>query len=343
MSRPGGSRAAPAGRTVGEPCTAVRLRDGRVLGLLEVGATDGPAAIHFHGGGCSRLEALFFADAARELGVRLICLDRPGIGRSDPHPKARLLDWADDVREVADQLGLERFAVLGMSSGAPFALACALRLADRVTGCGLISGLPPPQIVERYGPSWMRTGWALARRLPGPSLAAARLVTGDAPRPAGLIEAQVRATMLMMSPAERRAFAAPDTRRRLTRAIVEHYRQGGRGGREDLALVMRPWGFEPGRLAGPALRLWHGEQDRIVPCRLARRFAATLPGCTGRYFEGDGHFSLLFSRTTEILGEMVPWRASNEGSNAGGERRTSRVICGARERLAPNASPMTQT
>ena len=299
------SRAVLASAADSEPYVPIRLRDGRMLGRLEVGNADGPAVIHCHGGGSSRLEALFFEEAADRLGARFLCVDRPGIGRSDPHPGARLVDWADDVRELADQLQLERFAVLGMSSGAPFALECARRLADRITGCGLISGLPPPQMVERYGPLLMRAAWGLARRVPGASRATVRLALGDSPRSPRAVEVQVRATMMMMSKAERRVFSAPGIRAQLTRAIVQHYRLGGQGGRDDLALVMRPWGLDLDRLSPPVLRLWHGELDRIVPCRLARAFAGSLRGCEASYFEGEGHFSLLFNRADEILREMI--------------------------------------
>ena len=70
-------------------------------------------------------------DAANRLGLRVIALDRPGIGYSDPRTGDRLLDWPADVAEVADQLGIERFAVQGMSAGGPYALACAHLLGPR--------------------------------------------------------------------------------------------------------------------------------------------------------------------------------------------------------------------
>jgi pimeloyl-ACP methyl ester carboxylesterase len=94
----------------------IRLSDGRRLQAFEVGKSDGPSIFHCHGNGSSRLEVLTVAAAAEQLGVRLISLDRPGIGRSDPKPGYRLLDWPDDVVEVADQLGIEQFAVEGFSS-----------------------------------------------------------------------------------------------------------------------------------------------------------------------------------------------------------------------------------
>ena len=70
-----------------------RLRDGRTFGYMEVGKIDGPPIFHCHGSGSSRLEVNLLAAAATAQGVRLIGLDRPGIGRSDPKAGYRLLDW----------------------------------------------------------------------------------------------------------------------------------------------------------------------------------------------------------------------------------------------------------
>jgi pimeloyl-ACP methyl ester carboxylesterase len=82
----------------------MRTRDGRNIGVLEVGQAAGVPVFHFHGSGSSRVEALLVAGAAEKTGVRLIALDRPGIGRSDPCDRDRLLDWPDQVVEVADAL-----------------------------------------------------------------------------------------------------------------------------------------------------------------------------------------------------------------------------------------------
>jgi pimeloyl-ACP methyl ester carboxylesterase len=106
----------PTGRT-GD--STIHLRDGRRLAILEVGKSDGPPIFHCHGNGSSRLEVLTVQAAAEQLGVRLMSLDRPGIGGSDPKPGYRLLDWPDDVVEVADQLGIERFAQEGLPTPTP--------------------------------------------------------------------------------------------------------------------------------------------------------------------------------------------------------------------------------
>src|SRR5690242_21633757 len=111
--------------------STIQLRDGRALGYMEVGKSDGAPIFHFHGNGTSRLEVLTVQAVAENVGVRLIGLDRPGIGRSDAKAGYRLLDWPDDVVEVAEALGIERFAVEGLSGGGPYALACAYKTPHR--------------------------------------------------------------------------------------------------------------------------------------------------------------------------------------------------------------------
>ena len=83
----------------------IRLRDGRRTGLLIAGVRDGYPVLHCHGFPSSRLEVRLLASAAVEAGVRLIGIDRPGIGRSDPRSGFAVGDWAGDFREFADQLG----------------------------------------------------------------------------------------------------------------------------------------------------------------------------------------------------------------------------------------------
>jgi pimeloyl-ACP methyl ester carboxylesterase len=120
----------------------VKLADGRMLGYAEYGDPEGEPILEFHGLPGSRFydldhEALFQARA------RLLTLERPGIGLSDPLPERALTDWPLDVADLADTMGFDRFAVLGTSSGGPYALATGLALSERVTGVGLLCALGP--------------------------------------------------------------------------------------------------------------------------------------------------------------------------------------------------------
>src|SRR5207245_3071247 len=103
----------------------VRLPDGRRLAYDDAGDPAGRPLLFFHGLGASRRARHPDDGVAAGLGVRLLTVDRPGIGGSDPLLRRRLLDWPGDVAALADELGLDRFAVAGWSAGGPHALACA--------------------------------------------------------------------------------------------------------------------------------------------------------------------------------------------------------------------------
>src|SRR5438046_6812360 len=121
----------------------LRLRDGRRLGYCEHGVRAGKPILYFHGWPGSRIEAQLAAPAARRYNARLIAVDRPGFGMSDFKAHRTLLDWPADVAELADTLGLDRFAVAGVSGGGPYALACARRIPDRLTSVIVVCGLGP--------------------------------------------------------------------------------------------------------------------------------------------------------------------------------------------------------
>jgi pimeloyl-ACP methyl ester carboxylesterase len=113
---------------------ALSLPDGRSLAYAEWGTSSGPPVLLFHGGPGSRLFCPDY-EATMSSGVRLITIDRPGLADPIPNPVGRCW-WADDVAGLADALHLDRFAVVGFSSGGPHALVCASALEERVTFVG---------------------------------------------------------------------------------------------------------------------------------------------------------------------------------------------------------------
>lgn len=121
--------------------TTLQLHDGRTLGYAEYGMRDAKALFYFHGQPGSLLEARFLAEQAKHSGIRLIGIDRPGMGLSRFKAGRRLLDWPDDVAELADSPYIDRFAVVGFSGGGPYALVCAYKIPHSLTACGIISGI----------------------------------------------------------------------------------------------------------------------------------------------------------------------------------------------------------
>ena len=128
----------------------VRLRDGRALAYAEWGDLHGPPVFFFHGSPLSRLWCPD-EEATQAAGVHLVAVDRPGFGRSDLQPGRRLVDWPLDVAELADALGIDRFAVAGYSAGGPYAVACAALIGERVTRAGLVSTTAHLVLRERPG------------------------------------------------------------------------------------------------------------------------------------------------------------------------------------------------
>lgn len=289
-----------------EPYSLLRLPDRRALGYLQVGKADGPAVFHFHGHGSSRLEALMLEEQALAQGLRVIALDRPGIGRSDPRTGDRLLDWPLDVAAAADSLGIDKFAVQGMSAGGPYALACARLIPQRLTACGLISAVPPPEIARRSGPGLRRFAWWVAHRFP--NYLRRRLVQF---RPDGQPdEDMVRRRMLRVSQwlGGRDELLMQDIEMRalLARTMVETARQGAAANRDEIERLVRPWGFDVRHLDFDRIFLWHGEMDRIMPVGPARLLAKRLVGCRATFYSEEGHFSVLANRAADLLAALKP-------------------------------------
>lgn len=265
----------------------LRLRDGRRLGIAEYGARDGEPILYFHGHPGSRLEAQLADDAAKQAGLWVIALDRPGYGRSDFQPGRTILDWPGDVAEAADRLDIGKFAVIGASGGGPYALACGHELPERIRAVGVLSGVGPYQArgVTR-GMRWQnRVGFQLGSRWP----ALARLIMRSMARniqrrPEATIDALAQA----MSPVDAAIVRRPEVRRMLRDDITEAFRHGSDGAAWDVVLLGRPWGFALEDIT-PVVYLWQGEADVLVPPAMGRHMAAHLPHCRARTFPGEGH------------------------------------------------------
>ena len=121
----------------------VQLSDGRRIAYQEYGDQEGHPVFFFHGWIGSRLDFGPNNDIARELGMRVIAVDRPGCGSSDFQQDRGLLDWPDDVSGLADALGIETFAICGHSFGGPYVAVCAHLLPDRVTSAAIVAGISP--------------------------------------------------------------------------------------------------------------------------------------------------------------------------------------------------------
>lgn len=266
----------------------VELSDGRALGYDELGPGDGFPIVGFGGTTMSRLAHL--GDAPEAAGVRLVLVDRPGYGLSDVHPGRTLLDWPSDIAQLAGALGLDRFAVYGMSGGGPHALACGYALAERVTAVGLVSS---------PGPVWDRR--ELRFSLPPHRQPLVEVAARDPDEAARrLLEDCRRQLDEARRDARHDDVADPELRARLRASLLETADRGPEGYARDLILLfVSPWGFAPEDVTVPTL-IWHGDRDPAVPLDVARFYARTIPRSTLHIFPGEGHLAL-WSHAEQIL------------------------------------------
>ena len=278
----------------------VRLPDGRRLGFAEYGDPGGRPVVYCHGWPSSRYQAAFLDGDAARLGLRILAPDRPGLGLSDPLPGRGFGDWPGDVTGLADALGLERLRVLGISGGGPYALAACARSAGRIERGAVICGAPP--LGRREDRNHMH--WTY-RSLAGMKSLRRVAVRGILPLSRWMIARGAdRAPMSWMlksvPPRDREALHSKGGWDMVTRSYLEAIRRGPSGMLADGELYLRDWDFDPAEIRVP-VRFWHGEADANLPCAVARRLAAAVPGAEGDWIEGEGHYSIAVHFSTAAL------------------------------------------
>lgn len=265
----------------------VQLGDGRTLGYAEYGRPEGRPVFYFHGMPGSRLLGGQLVPAAEELNLRIVAPDRPGIGLSDFKPHRRLTDWPDDVVELADLLGVDRFAVVGTSGGGPYALACAWKIPERLRGVAVVSGVGPldvPGAEEGMSPQ-MALARRLSRRAPWtirPVMALLGTMSRRAP------EAPMKQIEKSAPEPDRAVMANPDARELIRDGGAEAFRAGSRGVAHDMRLTGESWGFPLGEIPDK-VDLWQGEEDTTVSLVTAKWLVAQIPNCRATFVPDAGH------------------------------------------------------
>jgi pimeloyl-ACP methyl ester carboxylesterase len=264
------------------------LSDGRSIGYAEYGSSDQPPLFVFHGLPGSRLDIAEMW-ATTPTNARIIAPDRPGFGLSTFRPLARLADWADDVRQLADALGIERFLVAGFSGGGPHALSVAHYLPDRVIAAASISGAGTfSDPADRKGMNVVnKVIFALARRTPALLwLLAAPQARQIKRNPGSVIDKTARNKHVPSG--DRAVLSDPRTREIMIEAAPEMFRQGVRGFIQEAHLTVTPWGFDPATVKAP-VTFWHGDADKNVPLESMRGLSSRIADCDVTVYPGEGH------------------------------------------------------
>jgi pimeloyl-ACP methyl ester carboxylesterase len=286
----------------------IRLPDGRNLGYAEVGDPAGAPLVYFHGNPGSRLDFASerYDEALRTAGVRFIGTDRPGFGLSDPKPGRGHTDWAADVSALADSLGLDQFAVLGYSRGGRYALACAARIPERLTGVGVLSAVTSPDM-EGFARAFARLARidiALARRAPR---LWTRVTNSNVRRgqkkPAAILRVYKR---MLKSPADREELVANP--RDFASYLIEAARQSPEGCLMEETNMSDPLDFDLDEVKMP-VKIWHGTADTLISISQGRHLAARLPSAELVELPDVGHLHGP-ERIAQIAAELARTAAS---------------------------------
>lgn len=286
--------------------SSIRLPDGRSLAYAEWGDPNGRPVFLFHGMPGSRL---FFPDpdAAAEARVRAITTDRPGMGRSDPQPGHRIVDWPPDVLALAEALGLDRFGVIGWSAGTPYVFACAALMPERLTGAAATTSAAALRYLfdddpdlrddlldddERAILKALSEGRGAAERRAAAE--AAEWVSGLTEHPEQLAEGADAGDEWFLDD--------PDRRSCFVGSIREAVRQGAAAMAPQFVAQVAPWGFRLEDISMP-VHVWAGANDARTPPELMRRVAEKIPDLTFTVWEDVGHAGLA-KHLDEVLGEL---------------------------------------
>ena len=275
----------------------ITLPDGRRLSYAEFGKPDGYPVIHFHGGGGSRLEPLLLGDELiSQFGIRLIAPDRPGFGQSDFQPNRDFSDYPKDVIFLANTLGLDKFSVLGISSGGGYVSACAAKIPHRLINAVIVSGM---WYVDSFAglPMLTRCLYALAKTFPLLYRVVLKLslpfYQGDPAKVLAALKKQAPAADYAVLKAQNRIVP-------FCKSTIEAMRQDAKGPAWDFQLYLRPWDFRIEEIQIP-LNFFHGEQDKTVTIALAKRYINRLPTAKLGTYPDEGHISIVVNQFETIV------------------------------------------
>jgi pimeloyl-ACP methyl ester carboxylesterase len=290
----------------------VAVRENRRLSFAEYGSRRGPAIVWMHGTpGARRQIPLEARTYAEQQGLRIIGIDRPGIGSSTPHLYPDILDWTRDLEILLDTLGIDTLRLIGLSGGGPYALAAGVALSNRVHGIGILGGVAPTIGADAADGGLIQLAVRLA-----PLLSIARVPLGVALTGAIRLVRPLAGPALdlyaaVQPPGDKNLLARPEFKAMFLDDLLNGSRFQTSAPLTDLVLFTRDWGFAASEVTVP-VRWWHGDDDHIVPLAHGRHVVDRLPDAALKVIAGESHLGGL-GITAEVLGtlmELGPRRAT---------------------------------
>lgn len=282
----------------------VAVGRGRRIGFAEFGSAQGRAVFWLHGTPGARRQIPVEARAfAERMNVRLIGIDRPGIGSSTPYRYENVLAFTDDLRTVADTLGVDRMAIVGLSGGGPYTLASAYAMPDRVVAVGALGGVAPVVGPDAVDGGLMKLGAFVAPLLEvggvPAGIVASSLIRLARPFASPIIDLYGR-----VSPeGDRLLLARPEFKAMFLDDLLNGSRKQMAAPFADIVVFAQDWGFRVSEVKTP-VRWWHGDTDHIVPFEHGLHMVDLLPDAQFHHLPGESHLGGL-GVSEEILQSLL--------------------------------------
>jgi len=276
---------------------------GKRLSILEWGQIDQPVIFLIHGfPGCADQGRLLMSTPLFD-SFRLISFDRPGYGESDFQAKLTPLKLANQIRCLADELNISKFRLLSVSGGAPYAMAIAFALPDRVVKVSSVAGVAPLTIKNfRFMNSPQKKAWLLSNIVPRPLLNYGMKKMWQT----GLdsVDEFLFSDMDDFSIPDRNVFNHPTVGPALVATVKTALKPGPSGVLHDMKVYSRAWGFPLKNIQCP-VTFWHGDQDDVVNSNYSFEMQKRIPLAKLKLIEGEGHYSLPLNFRDEIILDLL--------------------------------------
>lgn len=281
----------------------IKLPDGRDLAITEFGDPVGKPVFFFHGWPGARLQGLSCHEAGLQSGIRIIAVDRPGFGASSFQKNRQILDFPDDIINLADTLQVTTFGVLGLSGGGPYALACAYKYPERLTGTAVVCGVGPSD-TESDLAGFMIDHQKMIRLIRKAPWLVHFIYWRNVRHQTRHPEEMMAEFLSQLPQPDQQALSEPQTLEMLNRARADSLSPGIKGHIWEMRLIARPWGFVHQDIKVP-VQLWHGAADNVIAPEVGKRADQKLPDSCLTLLANEGHYSLLLNQAPAILPALV--------------------------------------
>lgn len=276
---------------------------GKRIFFQDWGGYNKPVIILFHGfPGCADHGKLMTTTPHLE-NFRLISFDRPGYGKSDFQKDLTPLKLAEQIKNFIDYLQIDKLSILSVSGGAPFSMAMAYLLKDRVQKLTSVAGVAPLTLKNfRFMNARQRKAWLVRNLVPNRVLhfGVKKVWNSGLKNADRLFFSQMK----NFSEVDQLVFKHPVIGEALLEYTKHSLSQGPEGVLADLKIYSKAWGFPLSKIQCP-VTLWHGSEDDVVHYRFAEDMRRKLPKAQLKFMEGEGHYSLPMNCRDEIIQDLL--------------------------------------